>query len=93
MHIRFMAVSVLFLFMSAAHAEEIDIDAGKALTDENCTACHGTEVYTREDRRVTSRPKLSSQVRQCELQLGLQWFDEDVENTAEYLNKAFYHFK
>lgn len=93
MTIRFIAASVLFLSISTTHAEEVDIAAGKALTDENCYACHGTEFYTREDRRVVSRPKLTSQVRQCELQLGLQWFDDDVENTAAYLNKSFYHFK
>ncbi len=93
MYIRFIAASVLFLTLSATNAEEIDIAAGKALAEKNCYACHGDQVYTREDRRVTSQQKLTAQVQRCQLQLGLQWFDEDVNNTAAYLNNAFYRFK
>ncbi|MCG8426141.1 MAG: cytochrome c [Chromatiales bacterium] len=70
-----------------------DAEEGKRLVDENCYACHGTEIYTRADRRVTTRPGLTKQVQRCELALGLQWFDEDVENAAHYLNLEFYHFK
>ena len=93
MYIRFIAASFLILTLSAINAEEIDIAAGKALTDKNCYACHGDQVYVREDRRITSREKLTAQVQRCQLQLGLQWFDEDVNNTAAYLNEAFYRFK
>lgn len=81
------------LAASASQAGEYDIETGKALLDKNCYACHGNELYTRSDRRVTSRPGLSTQVQRCELALDLNWFDDDVENTAEYLNIQFYHFK
>ncbi len=70
-----------------------DVEAGKKLVDTHCYKCHGTEVYTRPDRRVTSLPQLHSQVRRCELSLGLTWFDQDIENVADYLNKEFYRFK
>ena len=70
-----------------------DIEAGKQLVDSHCYKCHGTEVYTRADRRVTSLPQLHSQVRRCELSLGLTWFDQDIENVADYLNKEYYRFK
>ncbi|MES9961460.1 MAG: cytochrome c [Sedimenticola sp.] len=70
-----------------------DSAEGKSLVNENCYGCHGNDIYTRSDRRVQSRPGLSTQVRRCELALGLQWFDEDVESAAEYLNSQFYHFK
>lgn len=71
----------------------VDTATGKTLVDDNCYSCHENEVYTREKRMVTSRPGLSKQVQRCELSLGLKWFDEDVENAAEYLNQQFYHFK
>ena len=80
--------TVLFSVASAANLEE-----GKKLVDTHCYECHGTEVYTRPDRRVTSLPKLHSQVRRCELSLGLKWFDQDIEDAAGYLNREFYKFE
>lgn len=58
----------------------------------HCTACHGTEVYTRSNRRVKDRAQLSKQVQRCQLSQGLQWFDEDVEAVADYLNSQYYKF-
>lgn len=69
-----------------------DPAAGKQLVNENCISCHGSEVYTRKDRLVKSRPGLTTQVSRCETALGLTWFDEDVDNVADYLNREFYHF-
>ena len=87
--------STLFglIALSASQANAFDIAAGKQQLNENCTSCHGSELYTRSDRRVTSRKGLSTQVQRCQLALNLNWFDDDVENTAEYLNNEFYHFK
>ena len=81
------------LVASNSQAGDYDIESGKALLDKNCYACHGTELYTRNDRRVTSRSGLSTQVQRCELALDLNWFNDEVENAAEYLNIEFYHFK
>ncbi|MCP4287739.1 MAG: cytochrome c [Gammaproteobacteria bacterium] len=69
-----------------------DAAAGKQLVNGNCNSCHGSELYTRKDRMVTSRPGLNAQVKRCELALDLTWFDDDVGNAAEYLNQNFYHF-
>lgn len=65
---------------------------GKELHEENCTRCHGSEVYTREDRKVTSREGLTKQVRRCTTMLGVQWFDDDIDAVAEYLNSTYYKF-
>ena len=29
----------------------------------------------------------------CNVNLGTQWFDEDVENVVNYLDQSFYKFK
>ena len=84
-------ISLLMLSPTLAYA--FDVEAGKQQLAENCTSCHGSELYTRSDRRVTSRKGLSTQVQRCQLALNLNWFDEDVENTAEHLNIEFYKFK
>ncbi len=92
MKIYTIVIATLVIGLSSANADESVITAGKELNEKSCVACHGSELYTRPDRRVTSREKLSTQVRFCKDQLQLQWFDEEVESVAEYLNKEFYHF-
>ena len=69
-----------------------DLESGKDLVNTNCYECHGDEIYTRKDRRVSSRQGLTTQVNRCELALGLKWFEEDVGDAAAYLNQNFYKF-
>ena len=70
-----------------------DGEHGQQLHDKNCMKCHDTGVYTREDRRVANQDALVKQVKRCELNLGLQWFDSDVNDVVQYLNQSFYNFK
>lgn len=77
-----------------------DATAGKALHDKHCVACHArltngepASLYTRENRLVTSLEGLHKQVRRCEQNLELRWFDEDIDNVAAYLNQAYYQFE
>jgi len=63
------------------------------LVADHCIKCHGSEVYTRADRKVTTRDGLERQVRRCETALELTWFDEDIAGVASYLNDQYYHFK
>lgn len=65
----------------------------ESLYAEHCVGCHGPEVYTRQDRKVTSLPGLERQVRLCELNLGLTWFDEEITAMTDYLNAQYYKFK
>ncbi len=76
-----------------------DVRLGKALHQKHCVACHTSltggkpdSLYTRADRKVTTLEGLKKQVRRCELSLGLQWFDEDIENVTGFLNQEFYGF-
>lgn len=62
----------------------------KQLYQDNCLKCHGPEVYTRDDRMVTSLPGLQRQVQRCELALGLKWFDDEIKAVADYLNENYY---
>lgn len=86
-------VTALLIVAGIGVSQAADIHAGKALTDEHCYQCHGTEVYTRADRKVESLDALGRQVKRCELALGLKWFDEEIENVATYLNQDYYKFK
>ena len=82
------------LLLSAAAATQAgDPHAGKALVDKDCTSCHGSEIYTRPDRKVNSLDGLKKQVRRCELMLGLKWFDDQIDDVTSHLNDSFYKFK
>lgn len=79
--------------LTTTAAAEPASDIAQALMTKNCVQCHGTEVYTRQDRKVLSLDGLGRQVRRCELSLELHWFDEDVQAVTDHLNDRFYHFK
>lgn len=64
----------------------------EALYEENCVKCHGSEVYTRSDRKVTTLDGLERQVQRCELALGLRWFDEEIADMTRFLNEKYYNF-
>jgi cytochrome c2 len=78
-----------------------DARKGEKLVQESkCNACHvklvggdGTAIFTRADRKVRTAAGLLSQVRTCNTMLGTNWFPEDEENVAAYLNQTYYKFK
>ena len=77
-----------------------DIENGMRLHEENCISCHalrygndGTEIYTRPNHRIKNLAALKKQVNRCKDNIGLTWFDDDVNDVVEYLNKTFYQFK
>jgi cytochrome c553 len=77
-----------------------DVEAGKALVEKNCISCHassyggdGSEIYTRAFHKVESSKALLTQVRACNTNLDLKWFEEDERNASAYLNKAYYKFE
>jgi len=65
---------------------------GKALYEKSCTSCHGTEVFTQNDRSVKSLEGLKKRVKQCSLAAESQWGDGEIETVVKYLNKNFYEF-
>jgi mono/diheme cytochrome c family protein len=78
-----------------------DAAAGSKLYDEaKCNACHakrfggdGSSAYTRPDHKVKSADGLIKQVRACVTQLNVQWFPDEEEHVAAFLNQKFYKFK
>lgn len=71
-----------------------NIANGKKLyKGSKCNQCHGTEVFTRKDRKVTNLSKLEAQVRRCDSNLNTNWFDDEIIDVTAHLNKAYYKFK
>ena len=76
-----------------------DAVAGKALHEKNCISCHassyggdGSAIYTREYRKVNTSKGLVAQVRNCNTNIGLKWFEDEELNVAAYLNQTYYKF-
>lgn len=94
----------LLLASAAVHSSKIEqsmLDNGKKLiADSKCEACHvrkvggdGSVIYTRPDRKVTTRSKLLPQVERCSAELNLGLFPDDEAAIAAYLNATYYKFK
>jgi mono/diheme cytochrome c family protein len=103
---RFLALLLCALFAllatwSLARAQPRgDATAGAALHAKDCVACHvkrmggdGTAIYTRLDRKVTTPEKLKAQVAVCNAELGTNYFPDEEEHVAAYLNLHYYRFK
>ena len=69
-----------------------DIENGDELHFEDCTGCHGDEVYTRDNRKMKDLAQLGKQVRFCKNAVGATWFDDEVDDVIAYLNATYYHF-
>lgn len=82
----------LLLFSVAPLCSFADESETEFMVAEKCTACHETEVYTREDRKVQSLEQLGTMVRACNTNTGAQWFDDEVDTVINYLDKHFYKF-
>ena len=95
----------LFCLLSLnASANELfakaDVAAGKGLHEKNCISCHassyggdGSAIYTREYRKVNTSKGLVAQVRNCNTNLGLKWFEDEELNVAAHLNQTYYKFE
>ena len=85
-------ISALVILLAQTPATA-DMERGKALTGKHCIGCHDDGVYTRKERRVTTLDALGKQVRRCETNLGLTWFDEEINDVINYLNTQYYKFE
>lgn len=77
-----------------------DTQKGQALHDARCVSCHvgmfggdGSEMYTRDNRKVKNMSQLAARVSACNTNVGANWFPEEEAHVAAYLNSRFYKFK
>jgi len=78
-----------------------DPKTGKTLFDKaKCDACHasmmsgdGSKLFTRPEHKIKSADALLKQIQFCTSQLGVQWFPDEEEHVAAYLNQQYYKFK
>lgn len=81
------------LFSVAASAAAADVAAGKALVQKDCTACHGTEVFSRPNHRMQSLAMLKHQIGRCQHAAAVHLTAQQIDDIAAYLDQTFYKFK
>lgn len=81
----------------AALASASPAEGRKLVEAHKCEKCHQDKVYgpvgsiyLRKDRKVTSWPKLKSQVAACNTMLSIGLFPDEEESIAAYLNETYY---
>lgn len=84
-----LALLSLFTLSSAALADNFD---PAQFLQKNCSSCHGTEVYTRDQRRVQSMDQLKKQLARCEHATGATLSDADSAKLLDYMNSHYYKF-
>jgi len=91
---RVLLISILLL-TSATLPPALPADSaqGKKLHDANCTRCHDTSVYTRQDRKIKSLEALNDQVSGCVHMAQVRLSDAEQKSLVQYLNEQFYKFK
>ena len=76
--------------LSASAADGVD---APALIEQNCTSCHGSEMYMRKDRKINSLSALKRQVQACNTNLNTGMSSEQLEAIAVLLNEEYYKFE
>jgi len=99
---RLLLSSLAFLAVNAYANPFADGDAqiGEKLAKKACEACHvarfggdGSKVYTRENRIVKNAQQLASRIATCNSNSGANFFPEEEQHIAAYLNQQYYKFK
>jgi hypothetical protein len=102
-----MRVLALFLTLLLAAATTFaspfpkgDAKIGKTLHDKSCTSCHvsmvggdGSVIYSRLERKVKNPQQLQVRIRNCNANVGANWFPDEENHVAAFLNLQYYHFK
>ncbi|MDH5649790.1 MAG: cytochrome c [Gammaproteobacteria bacterium] len=70
-----------------------DAKKGKESYNTHCTKCHGTDVFTHNNRQVKSVEGLVARVKMCNGQLKMNLDKDTLDDITSYLNESFYKFE
>jgi len=66
------------------------IPDGKLLYDESCAKCHHAPYESLGWNEMTSKAELKQMVDSCSDHFQLDWNEQDIIDTSEYLNTEFF---
>jgi len=65
---------------------------GAAAYKASCIKCHSTTVHSRPNRTIKSLDSLKKRVAKCNINVGTNLTDKEVEAISAYLNTTYYKF-
>ena len=83
-------VCLYFVAFESSLVNAANIIDGEILYKESCIECH--KANPSEEMLIFSMKKLKNKIYGCVGQLNLPWNEQDVDDTAEYLDVKFFHF-
>ena len=89
MKLRYLVLTALIASSQNA-AAKADVET---ILVEQCSSCHGSEVYTRPNRRVKNLMDLEKQLHRCNHVIAEKMDVQTVTDLMDYLNKRYYKFK
>ncbi len=93
LRIRTVTLALVVIAAGAAAAAEppaYDAQRGRLLYDTECRSCHTARAHWRDKRLVRSWSDLIREVARWEKSSGQSWSEQDIGDTAAYLNGVFY---
>jgi mono/diheme cytochrome c family protein len=65
---------------------------GELLYSTHCSTCHSVEIHWRAKSLSSDWSSLKAQVRRWQLNVGLEWNEDEITDVTRYLNNAYYNF-
>lgn len=71
---------------------QADVERGKGLYENHCLVCHSDAIHKRKRSKVDSREALNAWIQAWSTHAGLNWSDQEVNDTAGYMILKYYRF-
>ena len=84
--------STLFIALAMPSASGADAERGAALYELRCGDCHSESVHGRSKRVATDFGDVRRWVNRWNVNLGLRWDDEEIDDVSMYLNNTYYRY-
>ena len=93
----FKIIRAAILLAALAHAATDDAtkaEEGQELFNKSsCMECHNKSDFGGEKSKARTYQHIKDYTDACQINNDALWFEEDVENVAEYLNNEHYKLK
>ncbi len=88
-----MKVRLIFALLLPSISSAVpNLADGKLLYDESCAKCHHIPYQSLGWNEMNNHVELSHMVSACSDHFQLDWNEQDIKDTTEYLNTEFFFF-